>query len=141
MVGGGGGIWFAHDGRLILPALGGADGGDVGGWGRTYPYGGILDVETGRWLPLPAGPDGESDFAAGVVAGERARLDGTDGWVLDAEAETWLRVPPLDGEETYVTGRHAAAAGRELIAFGGARWADEGFQGELLDDAWSWRVP
>jgi hypothetical protein len=142
MVGGGGGMWFAHDGRLVLPLLGGADGGEVGNWGRTYPYGGVLDVSAGRWLPLPDGPDGDSAFAAGVVAGEHAQLDGAGGWVLDLAAEEWVPVPQLDSEDAVVSGRRTAAAGREMIVFGGARFGgDQGLRGELLREAWRWRVP
>ena len=37
------GPWVIDDGRLINPMLGSADGGDSNGWGRSYPYGGILD--------------------------------------------------------------------------------------------------
>ena len=141
IAGGGGGSWFAHDGRLVLPVLGGADGGEVGNWGATYPHGGILDVPEGRWLPLPDGPGGESEFAAGVVAGERARLDSPAGWVLDLVAEAWIPVPELDPDDTY-TSRRVAAAGRTTIAFGGARFGgEERLRGELLGEAWRWRVP
>jgi hypothetical protein len=36
------------EGRLINPTLGDADGGEVGNWGRTYPYGGIFDPLRGE---------------------------------------------------------------------------------------------
>ena len=48
---GSGGRWFSHEGRMILPALGGADGGETGNWGRTYPNGGILDLDEGSLAP------------------------------------------------------------------------------------------
>ncbi len=137
---GGGARWFAHDGRLIFPALGSADGGDDGNWGRPYPNGGILDVELGRWLPLPDTPDEEEQFAAGVVAGRQADFFGDSGWILDAVAEGWMPVPPLDGGEQTVTSRSVTAAGRDMIVFGGVRW-DGGLRGELLDAAWMWSVP
>jgi hypothetical protein len=136
---GGGARWFAHDGRLIFPALGSADGGDDG-WGRPYPNGGILDVELGRWLPLPDAPDGEDEFAAGVVAGRQADFFGDTGWILDAVAEDWMLVPSLDGGDQMVTRGSVTAAGRDMIVFGGVRWGG-GLQGELLDEAWMWSVP
>lgn len=138
---GGGGRWFAHDGRLILPVLGSADGGETGHWGRPYPYGGILDPERGRWLPLPDGPDGGEEFAAGVVAGRRADIFGDSGWILNVVKENWLRIPSLDREESLVTTRSATAAGRDMIVFGGVRWSDDGIRGELLNEAWIWSLP
>jgi hypothetical protein len=135
---GGGGRWFAHDGRLIFPALGSADGGG-GGWGRSYPNGGILDVARSRWLPLPDGPGGEQDFAAGVVADRRADFFGSGGWIFDAEAQDWTQVPPLDGGDQRVTQRSVTAAGRDMIVFGGVHWVAA--RGELLDESWLWPVP
>jgi hypothetical protein len=136
---GGGARWFAHDGRLIFPALGSADGGD-GSWGRSYPNGGSLDVERGRWLPLPHPPAGEEEFAAGVVADRQADFFGAGGWILDAAAEDWIPVPALDGGDQQVTGRSVTAAGRDMIVFGGVRWGG-GPRGELLDEASTWSVP
>jgi hypothetical protein len=135
---GGGGRWFAHDGRLIFPALGSADGGEVGTWDHPYPNGGMLDVARNRWLPLPDPPGGEDDFAAGIVADEKADYFGARGWVLDADAGTWMRVPSLDGDDADVSRGSVTAAGRDPIVFGGVRWSD-GPRGELLNDAWIWR--
>ena len=61
------GPWVTDDARLINPMLGSADGGDTNNWGRTYPYGGILDPASGRWSALPDPPDGEEDFGSGVL--------------------------------------------------------------------------
>jgi hypothetical protein len=135
---GGGARWFAHDGRLIFPALGRADGG--GSWGRSYPNGGILDVELGRWLPLRDAPDGEQEIAAGVVAGGHADFFGDGGWVLDAVAERWMPVPPLDRGAQMVTRGSVTAAGRDMVVFGGVRWGG-GLRGKLLNEAWRWSVP
>ena len=38
---------------LIIPNVGGADGGQVNGYGREYPFGGVLDVPANRWSDLP----------------------------------------------------------------------------------------
>ena len=137
---GGGARWFAHEGRLVLAALGSADGGEVGNWGRPYPNGGVLDVEHGRWGGLPDPPAGADEFSAGIVAGDRADYWGQQGWVLDAVAGEWTQVPPLDGDDQIVSGRSVAAAGRDLLAFGGARWPGGDGRGELLGEAWLWRA-
>jgi hypothetical protein len=137
---GNGARWFAHDGRLILPALGSADGGEVGNWGRPYPNGGILDVDRGRWLALPDPPEGENEFSAGVVAGERSDVFGDSGWILDAVAEDWISLPSLHGSGEMITGTSATAAGRDIVVFGGVRWND-GEQIQLLDETWTWSVP
>jgi hypothetical protein len=137
---GGGARWFAHDGRLIFPALGSADGGEVGNWGRSYPNGGILDLDKDRWLPLPDPPEGENEFAAGIVAGGQADYFADTGWVLDAVARDWIRVRPRDGGDPMVTGDSVTAAGRDMIVFGGVRWRD-GVHGELLDETWIWSAP
>jgi hypothetical protein len=136
---GGGARWFADHGRLILPALGSADGGEVNNWGRSYPNGGILDVAANRWLPLPNAPEGEDEFGAGVVAGGRGDFTAIRGWVLDAAAEKWLRVPQLDSPDAAVS-RGVTAVGRDMVVFGGVRFGDAA-RGELLDEAWMWSVP
>lgn len=41
-------------GRVVFPMLGDADGGSVDGWGRSYDYGGVLDLGAGTWSRLPA---------------------------------------------------------------------------------------
>jgi hypothetical protein len=135
---GGSARWFAHDGQLILPALGSADGGEANTWDRPYPYGGILDVSAARWLPLAGAPPGEDEFSAGVVAGERSDVFGVRGWVFDAEAEDWVRVPRLDPDDDPVS-RGVTAVGRDMIVFGGVRWGDTS-RGELLDEAWMWSI-
>jgi hypothetical protein len=138
---GGGARWFAHDGGLVLAALGSADGGEVGNWGRPYPNGGVLEVEAGRWGGLPDPPTGADEFSAGIVAGGQADYWGQHGWVLDAVAGEWAAVPPLEGDDRLVSGRSVAAAGRDLLAFGGARWDGGEMRGELLGEAWLWRMP
>jgi hypothetical protein len=135
--------WFELDGQLILPALGSADGGDVGNWGRPYPYGGILDPARGEWSDLPSPPadldptSGEG-FAGGVLAGAEADYFGSSGWILDVTAGKWIEIPPLDGQDPLITGRMVAAAGDEMLAFGGVRWSGTDLRGELLHETWIW---
>jgi hypothetical protein len=129
--------WVAVGTRLVNPMLGGADGGEVNNWGRTYPNGGILDPERGEWSELPSPPAGEDEFGSGVVTAAGGHFFGHRGWVLDTASETWIEIPPLTGDEN-VYGRTIVSAGDELVVFGGVRW-DEGLEGTLLADAWAWR--
>jgi hypothetical protein len=131
------GPWVLANGRLVNPMLGGADGGEVNNWGRTYPYGGILDPASGRWSALPDPPDGEEDFGSGVLTEPGGHYFGYRGWILDTTTGTWLEIPDLDGDE-LVTGRTVVAAGADLLAFGGARWKEHGVEATLLADAWIW---
>ncbi|HEX2044690.1 MAG TPA: hypothetical protein VHF23_03560 [Gaiellaceae bacterium] len=131
------GPWVPDDGRLINPMLGGADGGEIGNWGRTYPYGGILRPETGEWSPLPEAPDGEEDFGSGVLTESGGHYFGYRGWILDTASDTWTEVPPLDTGD-LVTARTVVAAGADMLVFGGARWDASGDDGALLNDAWIW---
>jgi hypothetical protein len=130
------GPWVLNNGRLVNPWLGGADGGEVGNWGRTYPYGGILDPASGEWSALPNPPgDGEEDFGSGVLTESGGHYFAYRGWILDTTTNEWIELPPLDTDE-LVTARTVVAAGRDLLVFGGARWS--GLDRTLLGDAWVW---
>ena len=131
------GPWVLDAGRLINPMLGSADGGEVGNWGRTYPYGGILDPASGEWSALPSPPADEADFGSGVLTESGGHYFGYRGWILDATTMTWIEIPPFDADE-LVTGRAVVAAGADLLVFGGARWKSGSFEATLLDDAWIW---
>lgn len=131
------GPWVLDGERLINPMLGGADGGDVNNWGRTYPYGGILDPTSGAWSALPDPPDDEEDFGSGVLTESGGHYFGYRGWILDTTSTTWIEIPPLD-EDELVTGRTVVAAGSEVLVFGGARWKEHSLEAALLDDAWIW---
>jgi hypothetical protein len=127
--------WYAEGDLLVNPELGGADGGS-NGYGRTYPYGGILNTDTRSWSELPAAP---SDLSAGVI-GEHGGLSFGDrhGLVLDLTSMTWIERPAIPGTSTDSYVRYSVvSAGRQAVAFGGEAWNDPG--GELLDDAWIWR--
>jgi hypothetical protein len=134
-----GGPVYAADGRLVLAGLGTADGGN-NDWGRDYPLGGILDVATGGWSPLPELPVRvtESTFAAGVVSEEHATYWGTNGWVLDLHDGRWLELPRRERDQP-IHGETVVTAGRDLFVFGGARFeSGTDLDAELLADAWLW---
>lgn len=129
--------WLVDGGRLINPTLGGADGGQVGNYGRVYPYGGVLEPATGRWAPLPDPPGVEAQQSAGAFAGATAVYPEADGPVLDTAGNRWLGIPAAPGGE--VSGRSIVAAGRDLLVFGGASWASA--DGTLLNGASVWSPP
>ncbi|MBW6435036.1 hypothetical protein KZ829_14940 [Actinoplanes hulinensis] len=126
------GPWLAAGKELVNPMLGGADGGEVNGWGRTYPYGGGVAPATGTWSDLPKPPSGDV-YSAGARTGGTAVYFGSDGVVLDTTTGTWQRVPAIPGGD--VTHRTVVAAGVRMLVFGGAS-----FDGTpaVVDDAWIW---
>ncbi|MBM2614187.1 hypothetical protein JIG36_01280 [Actinoplanes sp. LDG1-06] len=108
------GPWLATGGRLVNPALGTEDGGEVGNWGRDVPYGGILDPASGAWSPLPEAPSG----GGGALDGTSALYPGLVNHVLDTRSGQWQTVPAPPGDDT--SGHTVVTAGRELVLFGGA---------------------
>ena len=130
------GPWFVEDELLVNPALGGADGGEVNNWGRTYPYGGVFDTTLESWSPLPAAPKAD-EHSAGILGSRDALIYGTEGLLLDLGSNTWIELPALLESGDY-TQRQVITAGRDAVVFGGQRW--DGDHGELLGDAWIWRA-
>ena len=111
----GGGLWTWTGKRMVDPTPGGADGGEVNGYGRTIPSGGILDPATGDWSRLPHPPKfltggwGVEALAGPLAAGA--------GWIYDDRDETWTKVPrPADGPSRAGS---AVWARDQLIALGG----------------------
>lgn len=104
--------------RLVGAGLGGADGGQVDGWDRWYPEGGVLDPATGAWSPLPDPPDLDAldaaDWRLEAAAGPRVA---TGGFLLDLRAGTWTHL----GHPASAVTDHATAvlAGDVLVVVGG----------------------
>ncbi|MEV4415556.1 hypothetical protein [Catellatospora sp. NPDC049609] len=126
--------WLAAGGRLVNPLLGGADGGQVGNWGRTYPDGGILDPSIGTWSALPS-PPVAARVGGGAYGATSAVYAGYRGPVLDTAAGSWRTVAPLPGREAHE--RTVVAAGNRMLVFGGVRWR-AGSDAELLAEVWLW---
>lgn len=104
-----------HGGRVWFPALGGADGGEVDGWGRTVPYGGVLDLSGRAWSRLPHPPEPlTGGWPVGAAGG---RYTAVEGWLLDVEGETWTRLPRPAGAPERPG--QAAWAGDSLVVVGG----------------------
>lgn len=127
--------WIPAGDRLVNPTLGGADGG--GDWGRTVPYGGILDPAKGAWSALPDSPSAETD-SGGLLTATAGHFVGYTGWVLDTTTDTWLRIPTLDPADSQVQGRTVVSAGTELFVFGGAHFTEAHPNGALLKTAHRW---
>ncbi|MBO3737619.1 hypothetical protein [Actinoplanes flavus] len=126
------GPWLAAGDELVNPMLGGADGGEVNGWGRTYPYGGIVAPATGAWSDLPKPPAGDV-LSAGARTGGAAVYFGSEGAVLDTTTGTWQPIPAIPGGD--VTHRTVVASGVRMVVFGGARWDPTP---AVVGDAWIW---
>jgi len=128
----GGWAWTWTGRRLIDPSLGGGDGGEVGNYGRTIPYGGILDPATGQWSRLPHAP---KEFGGGwSVAALGGRFVAIGGWTYDDESESWAEVPRPNGAPDQPGA--AVWAGDRLVVIGGVH-DDRGYTVEALSPhAW-----
>lgn len=125
----GGATWTWTGRRMVDPALGGADGGQVNGFGRTVPYGGTFDPATGAWGRLPNAPEELTGrWQAYAISGPQVA---SDGYLYDDANETWTRIERPEGAPE----RPGAAvwAGDELIVFGGFS-DDDGYVVEGLSN-------
>ncbi len=130
----GGWQWAWTGRRLVDPNLGTVDGGEVNGYGRDIPMGGVLDPATGTWAPLPNAPPGSSD--GWWVEALGGPLTATYGWVYDDRAESWTLLPRPDGAPPQPGS--AVWAGEALVVLGGVD-AREGMSVDALSDsAWIW---
>jgi hypothetical protein len=109
--------------RLVGLEIGGADGGQVNGWDRWYPFAGALDVATGRWSEISGVPgyeDLDRDLDRGawrVEAADGPRV-ATAGFVYDDDTGTWTRLERPDSAlEQELTG---VWVGDRLVVVGGA---------------------
>jgi len=140
---GGNRTWYFADGRLINPSLGSSDGGDTNPYDRAYPQGGILDVETGEWLPLPdppANPYIPGTFI-GYAAGSPSRYLSGYGWLFDPVTGQWESLPAPPDNSSIPVPRNGSAvlfAGPDLVVWGGFLYGDDG-RGEMVSTGWMWR--
>jgi hypothetical protein len=125
--------WFVLDDLLVNPTLGELDGGEVNGWGRSIPVGGMFDLERRAWVPLPDHPDGVH-WVFGSTVADAQRIVLGDGWVFDGSR--WGRLPePVED----VMGA-SALAGDTVVVWGGVRWSDDWSESEVLDEGWTIRL-
>lgn len=122
--------WTGH--RLVDPTLGGADGGQIGNYGRTIPFGGVLDPATGAWSRLPHAP---KERAGGwPVAALGGRFVATAGWTYDDESRSWAVMPRPHGAPAQPGA--AVWAGDRLVVIGGIDSARGDTPGHLSEGAW-----
>jgi hypothetical protein len=131
-------LWHWTGERLVDLDLQTADGGQVEGWERSYPYGGRLDPTTGVWTALPGAPDPERDRVDGwhVLAADGPLLAGS-GYVYDDSTGQWVM---LGSPETTVdVDQSAVWADGRLIVFGGVD-EETGYRdvSGLSNHAWVW---
>jgi hypothetical protein len=123
----GGPAWTWTGRRMVDPALGGADGGEVNGFGRTIPHGGTLDPAAGTWGPLPNAPEElTGGWQAYAVSGPHTA---SGGYFYDDASETWTSITRPEGAPEAPGA--AVWAGDSLIVFGGFT-DDEGYVSEGL---------
>jgi hypothetical protein len=130
--------WTWTGTRMVDPEPFTLDGGEVNGWGRSYPMGGTLDPATGTWGPLP-------DELVDPPQGDQR------DWDVSASGGPWMavlgqayddstgRVYRLDrprGAPDHATA--AAWAGDQLLVFGGSDLGVDGATGGLTNRAWLW---
>ncbi len=127
----GGWSWSWTGRRMVDPTLGGADGGSTGNYGRTVPYGGLLDPDTGVWSALPDPPrEGSGGWPVEASAGPRVAAA---GWVYNDRDESWTRVSrPSGGPDQPGS---AVWAGQSLLVIGGTGWS-QAPRGQLSPHAW-----
>jgi len=127
--------WFWSGGQVVNPTLGTSDGGEVNGWGRSYPHGGMLEPKRGMWSALPDAPP-SSGYPGVSLAGDDYVVS-LMGAVLHAPSGTWFELPPPPGSAGE--GQAITWAGDSLFVWGGVRW--DGDEPSIVSDPWLWRPP
>jgi hypothetical protein len=133
--------------RRGTAAAAAADCGDRPEGTAAVPFGGVLDVDAGRWLPLtesPAATPAPTDGAArpsarlGPGGGDVAVRD---GWAYDARRETWVEVPPIPGRDRPFVSWTEAWAGDRILVFANGVHEGQGTDSRAarVRDGWSWR--
>jgi hypothetical protein len=120
----------AASGLIVFPQTGGADGGDVNGWGREYFFGGIYDPADGSWHDLPAPPAGGGLTGVDLAVGDRVLVG---GHLLEARTGEWTVLPAVPGVDR--SSETAVGGDRAILVWGGATHT------ENLADGYFLRLP
>ncbi len=103
------------------------------------PYGGVLDVGTGEWSPLPNAPDIDAPGPGGwsLNANEGPLLAGW-GYVYDDSDQTWTPLGKPAGTDVDAD-QSAVWADGQLVVFAGLD-TETGYESTdgLSNDAWVW---
>lgn len=119
----GGWSWTWTGQRLVSPEFGSADGGEIGNWGRHYPFGGRIRLPSGEWSRLPAAP-ASARYGAWSVEAAGKRWSATRGYVYDDLKGSWAKLPrPAGAPDTPGPG---VWADDRLVFVGGTDWAGGG---------------
>ncbi len=129
----GGYRWAWTGERMVDPTLGEADGGQVGNWGRSVPFGGRFDPATETWGRLPAAPEGYSRTGWKVEA-LGGPVSAAGGWFYDDRSGRWSKLLRPDGAPEYAG--PAAWVGDTLFVLGGQ---SEG-SGTASLSGWAWAL-
>jgi len=117
----------AVDDRVLWPNTGSADGGQVNNWGRSLPFGGVYDPDSGSWTPLPDAPAGDGLAGFSAVVGAHALVD---GHLLEPSTGQWIAVPtmpsPVGNGATLIAGDNA------ILVWGGFSATGSSADGYLL---------
>jgi hypothetical protein len=130
----GGYAWHWTGERLVSADLDCVDGGEVDGYGRCVPLGGILDPGTGTWAELPDPPEiGTGGWSLEVADGPTMT---TYGYVYDDSTGAWAKLPQPHTAPDYDVA--AVWADGSVIAFGGIHSGQGWDEDALSNKAWSW---
>lgn len=126
--------------RIVIPAVGCVDGGQVNNFGRCIPFGGAFDTRTGTWGPLPPGApaDQVGPRSAGAWTADEVLVTAPGEPMLDLTTDTWSTLPPIDPADRPGTLRTVRGAGPYAVAVGGARFDEQQPGGTLLGEAYLW---
>jgi hypothetical protein len=126
-------LWGWAGGLVVNADLGSADGGAVNGWGRSYPFGGMLDPATGAWGVLPDAPVRTGPLQGYSATGDPWALSSA-GVVLHVPSRSWQPVPaPPNAPDGTAAVTWAAD---RLFLWGGVSW--NAGAGMLLGVGWVW---
>lgn len=125
-------VWTGS--AVLNAAPGGADGGEINGYGRTLPFGGFLDPDTGQWSALPATEGKHTGSGFGPSATSRDHVARGE-IVLDVRARRWIELPspPASGEQ----GATSVWVDGSLLVWGGGSPRT----GELVANGALWTPP
>lgn len=128
----------AAEGEVVFAKSGSADGGAVNNWGRSYPYGGIYNVDADQWRALPAPADDDTFRIAGVLSEGGSLATPPAGHVLLTSEERWVETPfaPFDYEGVF--NQAVVATDTSIFVFGGEQWDRSDAEGMLTNDAAIW---
>lgn len=130
--------WYRHESKIVNPTLGSVDGGTVDRFDRAYALGGVLDVDSQRWLALPPFEDlpvgsGSSPVAAGEdwVISSVGAVDAPLA-ALELETLAWRPLPTTPIISRTGVGR--IVVGDRVVMWGGADFELPAPRGRLHDD-------